>query len=219
MKVIVFDLGGTLMEYVGMPLSWVDFYRLGFNTIKEYYNCEVTEAMIDESIEILKSFNPRVNYREIEYEPRYIFEKALKNWKVNASIDEIVDIFWKGLKLKAEIYQDTIPFLKELKAKGYVIATLTDLPNGMPDELFMRDINELLQYVDYYGSSSVFGYRKPNPTGLHLIAEKYNIPIEEIIFVGDEEKDRQTALNAGCRFWSVKNGQFYKKDGSRPDFI
>ncbi len=23
-KVIVFDLGGTLMEYMGMPLSWVE---------------------------------------------------------------------------------------------------------------------------------------------------------------------------------------------------
>ena len=219
MKVIVLDLGGTLMEYVDMPLSWVDFYRQGFNMVKEYYSCEVNEAMIDEAIEILKSFNPRVNYREIEYEPQYIFSEALRSWNVDVPIDEVIHTFWKGLMLKAEIYPDTIPFLKELKKKGYIIATLTDLPNAMPDEIFKRDIGELLQYIDYYGSSCVFGYRKPNPIGLHLIAEKYNVPVEEIIFAGDEEKDRQTALNANCKFWSVKNGQFYKKDESRPNFI
>ena len=26
LKVVVFDLGGTLMQYIGMPYSWVDFY-------------------------------------------------------------------------------------------------------------------------------------------------------------------------------------------------
>lgn len=33
MKVIVFDLGGTLMQYVGMPHSWVEFYQQGFEAI------------------------------------------------------------------------------------------------------------------------------------------------------------------------------------------
>lgn len=35
MKVIVFDLGGTLMQYVGMPYSWVEFYTKGFEMIRE----------------------------------------------------------------------------------------------------------------------------------------------------------------------------------------
>lgn len=30
MKIIVFDLGGTLMEYRGMPLNWSDYYEKGF---------------------------------------------------------------------------------------------------------------------------------------------------------------------------------------------
>lgn len=29
---------------------------------------------------------------------------------------------------------------------------------------------------------------------------KYNTPITELIFIGDEEKDRETAKNANCRF-------------------
>lgn len=33
LKTVVFDLGGTLMQYVGMPYSWVDFYYKGFESI------------------------------------------------------------------------------------------------------------------------------------------------------------------------------------------
>jgi putative hydrolase of the HAD superfamily len=33
-KVIIFDLGGTLMEFKGMPNSWVDYYKTAFTAIK-----------------------------------------------------------------------------------------------------------------------------------------------------------------------------------------
>lgn len=80
-----------------------------------------------------------------------------------------------------------------MKEKGYRIATLTDLPNAMPNELFKRDISELLEYFDLYVSSFSCGYRKPNSKGLQMISEKYGVPIAELIFVGDEEKDKETA--------------------------
>ena len=207
MKVIVFDLGGTLMEYIGMPLSWVDYYRQGFEAIKEKYNCEVADDILEESIELLKAFNPRVNPREIEYTPEYIFEKVLEKWDIEEAIADSIRTFWCSLELKARIYPDTIPVLKALKEQGYVIATLSDLPNAMPDELFKKDIGDVLEYIDFYGSSSVFGYRKPNPKGLQIIAEKYKIPVEELIFVGDEEKDKQTAVNAKCRFIHIKESE------------
>ena len=70
----------------------------------------------------------------------------------------------------------------------------------MPDEIFRRDISELLVYFDYYVSSSVAGYRKPNCKGLQMISEKFSTPITELIFIGDEEKDRRTAMNANCKF-------------------
>ena len=83
---------------------------------------------------------------------------------------------------------------------GYAIAALTDLPSAMPDEFFRRDISELLGYFDYYVSSHVAGYRKPNCRGLQMISEKFATPITELCFIGDEEKDRKTAINANCKF-------------------
>ena len=111
-----------------------------------------------------------------------------------------IETFWSGLRLKAEIYPEAINVLQKLKEKGYTIAALTDLPSAMPDEIFRRDISELLGYFDYYVSSTVAGYRKPNCKGMQMISEKFAFPITKLIFIGDEEKDRRTAINANCKF-------------------
>lgn len=192
------------MQYVGMPLSWIDFYEQGFESIIQKYNCNVSKEEVVKSLQILKDFNPRVNYREIEYSAEYIFSKALEHWNIDTPVETCIETFWEGLSLSAEIYPDTIEVLQVLREKGYIIATLTDLPNAMPDKVFQKDISELLQYFDYYVSSSIAGYRKPHIQGLQMISGKYGIPITELVFVGDEEKDRKTALNANCRFIQIQ---------------
>jgi len=204
LKIIVFDLGGTLMQYEGMPYSWVEFYQQGFDSIIQKYNCNVSKEDIQKSVQILKDFNPRVSGREVEYSAEHIFSNALEHWHIDPPIKNCIETFWHGLKLSAKIYPDTIEVLKELKEKGYIIATLTDLPNAMPDEIFKKDISELLSYFDYYVSSCVAGYRKPNCKGLQMISDKYGVPVTELVFVGDEEKDRKTACNANCKFVHIQ---------------
>lgn len=211
MNVIVFDLGGTLMEYVGMSLSWADFYEQGFANINEKFGLNKTAADIAKSVELLKTFNPRVQYREEEYSPEYIFSKVLEDWRTDVDVTECVYAFYEGLRLNAVIYPDTLPVLQELKNRGYRIAALTDLPTAMPDELFKKDISELLGCFDIYVSSASCGFRKPNCAGLRLIAERFGVPITELFFAGDEEKDRKTAQNAGCKFICVDR----KGDGIR----
>lgn len=212
MKLIVFDLGGTLMQYEGMSYSWVEFYQQGIDAIIQKYNCNVSKEDIQKSVQILKDFNPRVSGREVEYSAEHIFSNALEHWNIDTPIKNCIETFWQGLKLSAKIYPDTIEVLTELKEKGYIIATLTDLPNAMPDEIFKKDISELLSYFNYYVSSCVAGYRKPNCKGLQMISDKYGVPVTELVFVGDEEKDRKTACNANCKFVHIQRTT--KSEGS-----
>ena len=207
MQVIVFDLGGTLMEYKGMPLSWVDYYEPAFVLLNRKLNYPVTDGAIRTSVEMLKSFNPRVNYREVEYKAEDIFSKVLSGWGISGDISFCVDEFWSGLKLKAEIYPDAVDTIRFLRGKGYVVAALTDLPNGMPDRVFTKDIKSLIEHFDCYMSSETVGYRKPNPAGLVKVARKYSCEVEDVIFIGDEEKDRKTAENVGCRFIKISRNK------------
>ena len=44
-----------------------------------------------------------------------------------------------------------------------------------------------------------------------MISEKFSIPITKLIFVGDEEKDRRTAMNANCKFIWVRRTEKNKE--------
>ncbi len=48
--------------------------------------------------------------------------------------------------------------------------------------------------------------RKPDPAGLHLLAERLDVPVESLVLVGDSWVDAETARNAGCPFVLVEWG-------------
>ena len=85
MKIIVFDIGGTLMEYRNMPNVWIEFYEKAFRHVREKLRLSLSDEQLAHSLEILRSFNPKVNYREKDYSPEYIFGRvwagvAFINW-------------------------------------------------------------------------------------------------------------------------------------------
>ncbi len=198
-KSIVFDIGGTLMEYKGMPLSWLDYYKTALEFVRSELDLDITDDDIDKSFEVMKSYNPRINPREYDVSPEVIFSEATAHWKGEFSITNVIDRFFASMNLTAYIYPETIDFLDRLKAKEYKMAALTDVAIGMPDELHKSYFPELLAYFDMYVSSISCGYRKPNPKGLQDIAEKFGVTADEMIMIGDEEKDIKTAKRFGCK--------------------
>lgn len=199
MNTIVFDIGGTLMEYRNMPYVWLDFYEGAFNYVRERLALPLSDELIAESVETLRQFNPKVNYREADYTPEYIFTKATEKWNCDFELGGVISAFFENMKLTPYIYPDSIPALERLKALGITLCTLTDVATGMPDELHKSYFPELLPYFDLYVSSVSCGMRKPNPKGLEDIAERFGLCAEDVLFVGDEEKDILVAKRFGCR--------------------
>jgi Predicted hydrolase (HAD superfamily) len=197
--VVAFDIGGTLMEYVGMPYSWVDYYRSAFETVRDILGIDLTNKDIEKSCEILTKFNARVFYREIEYTPQYIFDQVTAHWNCHIDLELILKVFFEGFRLRAVVYDETYAILRYFHENKFYTAVLTDLPTAMPDEYFKRDISNFIDELDYYVSSLSCGFRKPNKSGLMQIAEHFRITPNQMIFVGDEEKDIKTALNAGMK--------------------
>lgn len=202
-KVAVFDLGGTLMEYEGMPLDWSEFYYDGFREVSEANGLKTPDEKIKRSAEIMRSFNPRLTGREVEIAPEVIFGEAIAGWDIKPEIDKVVDDFFSGLTLKPKIFDYTKNVIEYCKMNGAKVACLTDLPNGMPDRIFKRAISEMTDMLDLYMSSETCGYRKPNKAGILKIAEHFDVAVSEIILIGDEEKDLLTAQNAGCGFMFI----------------
>ena len=215
MKAIIFDVGRTLMEYKNMPNVWTEFYQSSFEYVRSELALNISDADIERSIDILRSYNPKINYREIDYSPEMIFGKATEHWNADFPLDDVIDSFYSSLNLTSYIYEETIPVLKKLKLEGYIIAVLTDVATGMPDELHKSYFEELLPYFDMYVSSISCGYRKPNPKGLNDIAEHFGISPDEMIYIGDEEKDIHAAKRFGCKSVLIdrsKTGMYFGQD-------
>lgn len=202
-KAVVFDLGGTLMEFKGMPPDWSRFYNTGFAGINQKYKLGLTNTEIQRSADIMASYNPRVTQRDIEIAPFVIFKESISDWANTPNVNDIIECFFDSLNLEVIIYDYALTLIENLRSDGYRIACLTDLPNGMPDYIFKEPIKELISKLDLYVSSENCGTRKPNPNGLIKIAEYFGIKTEEILFIGDEEKDKETAANAGCKFMFI----------------
>lgn len=188
------------MEYEGMPLSWLAYYPKGLAAVNEAFALELTGEEIARSVEVLKGYNPRYFPRKEEIPPEKIFGDAIRHWRKKPPVDQVVAQFFQGMQLSPRIYADTAPALSLLKEAGYGIACLTNLPSGMPDALFREGLQDLTEKLDYYLSSELCGFRKPHPAGLHRIAQKWKVPVESLLFVGDERLDMETAERAGCPF-------------------
>ena len=193
------------MEYKGMPLNWCDYYYKGFGKVKDTYGLELSEIELQKAAEILKSYNPRISGRELEIAPEIIFSECIANWKNKPNIENVIDAFFEGLSLSAEVSDFSVALLHKCKSHGCKIACLTDLPNGMPDSMFKKAIAEIIDLFDLYVSSQSCGVRKPNKEGLLLIARTFDVDVSELLFIGDEEKDYMTALNAGCNFMYISD--------------
>ena len=197
-KVVVFDIGGTLMEYRDMPNSWVDFYPKAFDHVNEKLALGLTEDELEKSLEILLTYNPRLHYRERDFSPEHIFKDVTADWEGEFTVNDVINAFFESMKLVPYLFPESIAVLEKLHEQGIKTAALTDVACGMPDEMQIGYFSDVMPYFDEYVSSVNCGYRKPSPVGLERIAERFGADKSEMIFVGDEEKDIKTADRFGC---------------------
>ena len=203
-KLFVFDLGGTLMEYKEMHLSWTEYHKPGFEYVNRVLELGLSEKQIDDSVKIFCVYNPTVNPREKEIEPEVIFGDIIKGWRTTIPVEKIIDVFFASLKLEPVFYEDSIPTLEALKKAGFKIAAMTDVATGMPDLMHKNYVTPLLPYFDLYVSSLSCGYKKPNPKGLREISEQLGIAPENMVMIGDTSRDVNAAKNIGCRSILIK---------------
>lgn len=213
-RAVIFDLGGTLINYEGFPLYWGDYYEQAFRNVSEKLSLHLSDNQIQLASEALKKHNPRLYPREVEYTPTFIFADVFKEWDItDHSLNKAIGIFFEFFRRNVVVFPETIQLLENLNKRGYKIGVLTDVPTGMPTELILQDINAFKDNIDFFLSSIDCGFRKPNKKGIELISEKFGIDLQNIAFVGDEEKDIQTAKNAGVMSFLINRDKRNKSYG------
>lgn len=216
-KAIVFDIGRTLIGY-NKPLNWSSLYRPALEHISNECNYHLTEHQYRAAIDVLTKYNTRVNPREHEVSSAEIFSEITNAIGVSVNeLEKVKHVYYTFFRRDFMVYPEVEFTLAELSKRGILLGTLSDVAYGMDNQYIFDDISTLKQYIDYPYTSNDIGYRKPNIAGIKFLAEKMNIEISEMIFVGDEEKDMICANNAGAYSILINRDAQHKEYGQQKE--
>lgn len=212
-KGIGFDIGGTLVNY-NKPLNWSASYKDAINFMCKRNNLLFNEERFLKAKEVLEKYNTRMNPREKEVTSDVLFGEIFEKWEEDKEkIYDAKKSFYTYFQREAILYDDVIELLEFCKENNIKCAVYTDVAYGMDDEFSLNDIKEIENYIDLELTSRNVGYRKPNPKGFKAMAEKWNFNPEEIMYIGDEEKDITGAKAIGMKTALINREQSEKRFG------
>ncbi len=197
-RVLLFDLGETLIYFDDVPLSWQSLYRAALETVAA--RCGVTPGEADYAAAeaVLCRFNGRLNPRTVEITAADVWGGIGSCLNIFPERHEqAANAFFQFFLGRRLLYEDTLPTVERLKAEGYRLAILTDVPYGMPKSIAARMLEGIETYFDVWITSVEAGYCKPSPNGLLRLAERMGVSPTETAYVGNERKDTEAANAAG----------------------
>ena len=175
-KLLLFDLDGTL--------------------------CDTDEMIVQTMLSIYKEYKPT---KERTREELYYFSgppirETLKREFPNYDADEMYDVFKrvsKGFyKDTVKPYKDEIDVLTKLKNKGYQLGVVTN--KGLPLTLYSLELCHINHLFDVIISADDVAIPKPDPAGVEMAMKRLGMKDKkEVLYIGDNDIDDETAKNAG----------------------
>ena len=212
-KAVVFDIGQTLVEY-NKPLNWSKLYLPALEFVANECGYVFTEDNYKHAINILMKYNTRINPRDYEVSSNKIFIEILSEMGIALEDTEKVKAcFYSYFRQDVSVFPEVEETLRKLLDRKILLGTLSDVAYGMDNVYALADIEAIRKYIEYPFTSNDVGYRKPCAKGLLFCAEKMQIDISKLVFVGDEEKDILCAKNAGAYAVLINRSNEAKKCG------
>lgn len=216
-KAVVFDIGRTLVKYK-TPLNWSKLYRPAFQYVADQCGYHFSEDQYLHIGDVLTKYNTRINPRIQEASSVQIFTEVADGAGLSKKdIEQVKHHFFSYFRKDVSLYPEVEETLKTLVDKGVMTGTLSDVAYGMDNIYALEDIAPIRKYIDYPLTSNDVGFRKPSTKGLEMLAEKMQIEVSEMIFVGDEEKDIICANDAGAYSVLINRDSIVKNYGQKKE--
>jgi phosphoglycolate phosphatase len=182
---VVFDLDGTLIDSRRDITTAVDRTRAGYGLPP--IGLERVVTMVGEGA-------------------RLLIERALPEIPAER-IDEALPIYLNHYRDVCLDETRPYPGIEEMLARlapSYPLALLSNKGEEL-SRIVLRGLGLDRFFREILGGDSL-PTRKPDPSGLRLLAERLGVPVERVMLVGDTRIDAETARNAGCAFALVDWG-------------
>jgi putative hydrolase of the HAD superfamily len=210
MKAIAFDLGDTLVEYEGVPLSWEAHYPEALGDLAAFLGLTPDSDQLDQACAVLRRYNTRIHPREEEVSFAVILGELMKSLGATVEADEVACAmsFFRIFRQRLRCFPDARAAVDALRRKSLKVGIFTDVPYGMPSRLVLEDVSGagLADSFDVLMTSRDAGFRKPSIATLASLARMLDCSAHEMAYVGNERKDVEVALAFGCHSILINRG-------------
>jgi putative hydrolase of the HAD superfamily len=214
-KAIGFDLGDTLLLYEGVSERWAPSYREALGKAASACGRELGKPQADKAVAVLERYNTRLAPRTVEVsETQVLGEVTAALGFQPGDCGTVADAFFNFYQRSVTAYPETIDTLRRLNMLGIAVGVLTDVPYGMERARVEADLSAtgIDGFVSTVLTSVEVGHRKPASVGFVRLATELDVPIGDLIYVGNEEKDIEGANAAGALSVLID------REGRQPDW-
>lgn len=193
-KLVLFDFDGTTLDSDRMLIATF------FDLYKKYY------PERNYTIEHILTFSGPPMALTLKQEfPDVPFEEIMGEYMR-------ISTYYYPLTIK--LYDGVEDILLELKRRGIKTGLITSKSKEMTNYVF--DLFSLHGYFDYVLCADEVKNTKPDPEGIYLAMEHFNIiNKEDVLYIGDSKYDYLASKNAGIKFalvdWSPRKDELVDK--------
>ncbi len=188
-RAVLFDLGGTLIEY---PLpGWPRLIGQCLDAVYAHL-VRPEEALPPPAADV-----PHPDQAAARRSPAppdtalpHRLTVALRRMVRGASgrtLPRMAEACARPLVAAGRLYGDTVPVLEALRDRGYRLGLISNTPWGTPDYLWEKQLRRF-GLTDYFAArlfSSGIGYRKPDPRIFQAGLRALEAGADEAVYVGD----------------------------------
>jgi HAD superfamily hydrolase (TIGR01549 family) len=183
-KAIVWDLDGTLIDF---KIDYMRSRKKAIQILKQY---NVPKNILTAKSSILEN----VNHAKKFFEASSFSNKKIK--KIVTKIDKEIIKIEHEAALEAKIITGIDKVLEFAQSKNLKQAIFTF--NTKKNTLISLKQAKIYQYFDFIVGRDNIENLKPHPDHLYSICEKLNVNPNEILVIGDTNRDIEAAINIGA---------------------
>ncbi len=226
-KTVIFDLGGTLIEYAGSYASWPDLETPGFQAAYEVLasNGNVLPDFLTfraAGFELLPQMWQAATRHEQNLRVVDLLAKSLRSVGVdgvaNGDLETAASLYGAAIQKQAWLVEGAVETVVAVKTAGYKVGLVSN--TMFPGTLHMEDMARfgLLEYFDEMVFSADEAKWKPNAAPFLQVLDELGAEANTAVYIGDDPmSDVVGGRAAGMKTIYFKgNGRFHKPDHIQP---
>jgi len=225
-KAVIFDMGGTLLDYD--PIPWEEMKKIRSGKIRDFLAAkgysftldDIEKKMLDGYYEMNSIHAERTL---VEVNLAECVKTGLRALGVSEDYSLwIIKLMHRSLKDNLIIFEDSLNTLKQLSAR-YTLGLISN--TTIPGVYFAEDLDEIgmSNYFKHMLFTADLGMRKPHSSVFERMLELLGVAAEKSLYVGDSFKNDVygPSLLGMKTAWINPGGKPVPAEypGVRPDFV